>query len=147
MSERRRRIKLLAYLEAVSWSMLACHGMCNVRSGNASSTSLHASESPEGLSGTFWRDLQGDLERVRSLVLAMRRRVQAAQAEWGLEAHAIAAQADRLVDGRYAASNAAPDEVGPSAAASAASSHDNDSMLAPAIAFAIAAKLHQLFCR
>lgn len=99
MSERRKRIKLLAYLEAVSWSMLACYGMCSLDASDSSASSL-------------WREVYGDLERARNLVLAMRQRLQTACTDWGLEAHDIAAQADRLVDGRYSASNAAPDEVG-----------------------------------
>ena len=74
--------------------------------------SLDASGASEGPSSNLWREIHGDLERGKSLALAMRQRLQTARTDWGREAHDIAAQADRLVEGRYSASNAAPDEVG-----------------------------------
>ena len=85
-SERRRRIKLLAYLEAVSYSMLACHSMYF----------RMFSDHPDRATAAE-RSLHADMGLVQRLVLSLRQRVRATCTRWGLESHYIASQADSLV--------------------------------------------------
>lgn len=82
---------MLAYLEAVSWGILASHRLF----------SLEVEKAPEGPMAAVERDLRSQLARTKSLVEALRRRIRAACAEWSLEAHDIASRADRLVDAPY----------------------------------------------
>ena len=97
MSERQRRINPLAYLEAVAYSMLACHHVYfkmvsdNPGSVTAARRSLHADM---GLV-RYSPPSRGRLQR---LALSLRQHIRATCTRWGLEAHDIASKADSLVE-------------------------------------------------